>query len=121
MWVVVYTSEAEQELDILPDQEKVAILHAVEKLSALGPGLPYPHQSNVQGAEGLRELRPRQGRSRWRAFYCRVGDVFVIAAIGSEAAVDKRGFARAVQAAQQRCAQIDREEDDHEATGSETS
>ena len=32
--------------------------------------------------------------SPWRAFYRRIGDVFVIAAVGAEA--DPRGFARAV-------------------------
>ena len=73
--------------------------NAVEKLQALGPQLPYPHQSNVEGAERLRELRPRAGRSPWRAFYRRFGDVFVIGAVGPEAQVDKRKFARAVDEA----------------------
>jgi len=58
--------------------------HAVDKLVALGPTLPFPHQSSVQGVADLRELRPRAGRSRWRAFYRRIGDVFVVAAVGPE-------------------------------------
>jgi hypothetical protein len=61
----------------------------------------------VQGADRLRELRLRAGRSAWRALYRRVGDVFVIAAIGPEAQADKRGFGRAVTAAQARLALIE--------------
>ncbi len=53
-------------------------------------------------ADRLRELRLRAGRSAWRGFYRRLGDVFVIAAIGPEAQADKRGFGRAVAAAQAR-------------------
>jgi hypothetical protein len=73
------------------------MLHAVDKLKALGPRLPYPHQSSVRGAHGLRELRPRGGRSPWRAFYQRHGNVFVIGAVGPEAQVDQRGFDKAVR------------------------
>lgn len=43
---------------------------------------------------GLRELRPRVGHSPWRVLYRRVGDIFVIAAVGPEAEADPRGFAR---------------------------
>lgn len=84
-------------------------MNAIEKLKALGPALPFPHQSDVRGAEGLRELRPRAGRSPWRAFYRRFGDVFVIAAVGPEAEVDPRGFERAVRVAATRLDEIDPE------------
>ena len=60
----------------LPKDEQAALDHAVEKLAALGPRLPYPHQSAVQGQRGLRELRPRGGRSPWRALYERRGGAF---------------------------------------------
>lgn len=70
--------------------------HAVDKLEAFGPQLPFPHQSDVRDAPGLRELRPRAGRSPLRALYARVADEFVIAAVGPEAQVDSRGFRRAV-------------------------
>jgi hypothetical protein len=77
--------------------------HAVEKLIALGPQLPFPHQSSVRGAgEGLRELRPRGGRSPWRAIYRREGDAFWIGAVGPEAEADPHGFDRAVRAARRR-------------------
>src|SRR5688572_22779529 len=78
---VVFVPAAEDELDRLPVNEKFAILNAIEKLEALGDTLPYPHSSAVRGTK-LRELRPRSGRSPWRAFYRRVEDLLVIAAIG---------------------------------------
>jgi len=47
--------------------------------------------------------------------------VFVIAAIGPEAQANPRGFARAIAAAQQRCAEIEiTEEDENEAIQPET-
>lgn len=109
MWDVRYTPEARDEERALPKAEKAALLNAVEKLRALGPHLPFPHQSDVRGTVGIRELRPRQGRSPWRAFYCRVGEMFVIGAIGPEATVDPRGFARSVAAASHRCATVNSE------------
>jgi hypothetical protein len=52
-------------------KEKVAMLHAVQKLEAAGPRLGKPHSGAVQGdvGQGLRELRPGAGRSRWRPIY----------------------------------------------------
>ncbi|MGH2772106.1 MAG: type II toxin-antitoxin system RelE/ParE family toxin [Actinomycetota bacterium] len=79
--------------------ERNAMDNAVDKLEIFGPQLPYPHQSNVRGADDLRELRPRAGRSPWRAFYRRIGDNFVIGAIGPEAEANPHGFRRAVRAA----------------------
>ncbi len=83
----------------LPAKERVALSNAIEKLKAMGPNLPAPHQSNVEGAESLRELRPRAGRSPWRGFYRRIGNVFVIAAVGPEAQVNRREFAQTVKVA----------------------
>jgi hypothetical protein len=107
MWTVVFHPEAEHELTTLDTAARAAVMHSVDKLAALGPALPFPHQSNVQRAEGLRELRPRAGRSRWRALYGRVADVFVIAAIGPEASVDPRRFRRAVAVATRRLTEVE--------------
>jgi hypothetical protein len=71
MWQVGWHKDADLELNKLPAPERVAMIHATDKLKALGPRLPYPHQSSIRGVQGLRELRPRGGRSRWRAFYQR--------------------------------------------------
>jgi len=81
-----------------------ALDRVVDKLEAFGPQLPYPHQSDVRGADDLRELRPRAGRSPWRAFYRRIGDDFIIAAVGPEAETNPTGFRRAVRSAESRLA-----------------
>jgi hypothetical protein len=106
MWVIAYLPEAEQERAALPKSERAALINADAKLAAFGPLLGYPHTSAVRGAEGLRELRPRAGRSAWRALYRQVGDVFVVAAVGPEAQSDPRGFDRAARLAQQRLATV---------------
>ncbi len=111
MWEVVYHPDAEAERNETPTKERVAIGHVVEKLEALGPDLPYPHQSAVRGSKsGVRELRPRGGRSPWRPLYGRVGDIFVVLAVGPEAEKDRRGFNRAVLAAEERLREVLREE-----------
>jgi hypothetical protein len=104
VWAVEWHPEAETELLGLPVRERLAMDNAAGKLIALGPALPYPHQSAVRGrqGQGLRELRPRGGRSPWRALYERHGDRFVIAAVGPEAEVDRRGFDQAIRRARQR-------------------
>ncbi|HUY48887.1 MAG TPA: type II toxin-antitoxin system RelE/ParE family toxin [Streptosporangiaceae bacterium] len=107
MWTVVYLPEAEQELGKLPDGEQAALRNAERKLEAIGPALPFPHSSAVRTAPGLRELRPRAGRSPWRAFYGQVGETFVIAAVGPEAQNDRQGFVRACEAALARLAEVE--------------
>jgi hypothetical protein len=102
MWDVVYSEGAEEELLRLPKLERAAVIRAVEKLETFGPQLGYPHTSAVRGHVGLRELRPRGGRSPWRVLYRRVGQVFVLAAIGPEAVSDHRGFDQAAVRAQAR-------------------
>jgi phage-related protein len=100
--MVVYLPDAERERDALPVAERNALYNATAKLEAVGPMLGHPHTSAVQGAPSLRELRPRAGRSPWRALYRQVGDYFVIAAIGPEARQDPPGFSRACTSAVER-------------------
>jgi phage-related protein len=100
---IVYLDEAVEELKALPKGERAAMLNALDKLSAVGDRLPYPHSSQVRGTR-LRELRPRAGRSPWRALYQRVGNQLVIAAICPEAQQDPRGFARGCREAEERLA-----------------
>ncbi|MHB1537778.1 MAG: hypothetical protein ACYCUM_06390 [Solirubrobacteraceae bacterium] len=85
--------------------ERAAIQHAREKLEAIGPRLSTPHSSAIKGEDGsgLRELRPRTGRSRWRPIYRQIGPgVFVILAVAPEAAIEKRGFEGKVRDARRR-------------------
>jgi hypothetical protein len=107
-WRVTIHPAANAELAALPASEQIAIDHAIEKLTVLGERLGSPHSSSIRGtSQSLRELRPRAGRSRWRAFYRRVGSQFVIAAIGPEASVDSAGFRRAVANALTRLSTVD--------------
>lgn len=105
---VLFHPEAEGELDRLPTNEKAAMDHAIEKLEALGARLPYPHCSAVRDADRLRELRPRSGRSPWRALYRQVKTVMVIGAIAPEAKSNRRGFAKAVRRAESRLAELEK-------------
>jgi hypothetical protein len=102
-------SQAEAELASLPEAERYAMQNAIEKLELFGDRLPFPHSSRVKGAAQIRELRPRTGRSRWRAFYRRFGGSIVVASIGPEAQVDPRGFRRAVADAAARLTEIEQE------------
>lgn len=110
-YVVKWHPDAAAERDASwPPEEKVAMEHAVQKLQAAGPRLMHPHSSAVQGTagKGLRELRPRAGRSRWRPIYRRVTpDTFVIFAVGPEAQIDGAGFDAAVTRAAKRFAELD--------------
>jgi phage-related protein len=101
--------EAAREIRALPAREREAMLNALEKLKELGDQLSHPHSSDVKGADRLRELRPRAGRSRWRAFYRRIGAEIVVTAIGPEATIDPRSFRRAVRNAEERLGEVERE------------
>lgn len=98
--------EAEEEWNRLPIAEYRAMANALAKLRELGDQLAFPHTSNVQGAEHIRELRPRGGRSRWRAFFRRIGDRMAVGAMGPEARLDPRGFARSIERAEARLAEM---------------
>ena len=106
VWEVRWLVEAEHERDRLATGERVALDRAVRKLATLGPQLPFPHQSSVRQGHRLRELRPRAGRSQWRALYRRIGDVFVIGSVCSEAHVDSPAFARGVASAIKRLEEV---------------
>lgn len=102
---VKWHKKAREEYSAIEDApERVAIQHAIEKLKVDGAALRAPHQSGVKGAagQGLRELRPRQGRSRWRPIFRRFGDFFVILAVAPEAEIDQGGYDRRVGEAQER-------------------
>ncbi len=107
MWTYRYLAEAVAEREALVPREQAALINAEAKLAAIGPALPYPHSSAVQGAVRLREPRPRGGRSPWRALYRQIDDEFVIAAIAPEAEVDKRRFAAACRRAEGRLAELE--------------
>lgn len=100
--------EAEAELAALPRTEQISIGRAAMKLETLGSKLSFPHQSAVRGTTGLRELRPKGGRSPWRAFYRQITqEVFKIGAVGPEYLVNRKGFARSVRLAEERLGEFE--------------
>jgi len=111
-WRVAWHPKALDEKNAIEDAaERVAIAHVIEKLEVDGPALQSPHQSGVMGEEGsgLRELRPRRGRSRWRPLYRRADEtLFAILAIGPEAEIDNAGYAKVVRLAKQRLKQLEK-------------
>jgi hypothetical protein len=111
-WEVAWHPKALHEKNAIEDvTERVAIAHVIEKLEVDGPALRSPHQSGIKGEEGsgLRELRPRRGRSRWRPLYRRAEEtLFAILTIGPEAEIDKAGYAKAVRLAKQRLKRLEK-------------
>src|SRR5512135_1665393 len=106
-WRTLLVSEAVREIESLAGREREAIKNALKKLQALGPQLGYPRSSAIRGSEDLRELRIRAGRNQWRVLYRRIGDVYMVGAIGPEATVDQRGFDRAVTVAKRRLDELE--------------
>lgn len=108
---VQWHRKALAERDAIDDLgERMAIRNVIDKLKVDGPALRAPHQSGVMGdaGEGLRELRPRRGRSRWRPIYRRIGEAFVILTVAPEAEIDQAGYDRLVGEAQERRRAVER-------------
>jgi hypothetical protein len=84
-YTVIYDVDAVNELVTAVSSKDAnrSIVNAVLKLSEMGERLAPPHMKPLQGAatSGLRELRPKQGRSDWRLLYRRAGSVYVILAV----------------------------------------
>ena len=75
------------DLRALEPREATAITHAITKLRVEGTRLGFPWTSAVRQSPlpGLRELRPRGGRSRHRVLYQQVSGGFELLAIAREA------------------------------------
>jgi hypothetical protein len=95
-WAVLVHPQAVKELAKLPNQREGRNGQCIEEARSVG-------------SDAIRELRPRAGRSPWRAFYRRIGDVFLVGSIGAEAQVDGRKFNKAVKAATERINEVEDE------------
>jgi hypothetical protein len=89
------------DLRALEPREATAITHAITKLRVEGTRLGFPWTSAVRQSPlpGLRELRPRGGRSRHRVLYQQVSGGFELLAIAREAQSNRRAFNAAIQRA----------------------
>jgi hypothetical protein len=64
------TNEFKEWYDGLSASEQAPIHVVVEMLREEGVALPFPYCSSIRGSRyGLRELRPKRGRSPLRPFY----------------------------------------------------
>jgi hypothetical protein len=102
---VVYDPDAVVELLAMKSKEEHrALLNAVRKLGELGEQAGPPHTKPLKGERGatLRELRPRQGQSDWRAIYRRAGDFYAILAIDRH-----KNFESLIERAQARAGRYD--------------
>jgi hypothetical protein len=110
VWEVDLHPGAVREMEAIGvDADRKAIAHVIEKLEVEGLFLGRPHQRAVRGkgGSGLRELRPRGGRSRWRLIYGRTGESqFTILSVGPEVEVSRAGYRRAVRDGKRRLAGI---------------
>jgi hypothetical protein len=105
-YAVIYDPDAVVELlAVRSKEEHRALLNAVRKLSELGERLGPPHMKplKVEPGSSLRELRPRQGHSDWRAVYRRAGGIYAILAIDR-----RKNFASLIERAQARAERYDR-------------
>jgi hypothetical protein len=105
---VDWDQDAHGEVMRLPAAERRAVMNAVAKLEVFGDQLGSPHTSQVKGSRaGIRELRPRCGRSPWPAAVPAPGGRAGGAGDRPEAQHDKRGFDRAVRLAEDRLKEIE--------------
>ncbi len=93
-------------------REYRAAERAISRLLRFDDALGFPHSSGVRSSavRGLRELRPRQGRSRWRPLYVITAGGIQLAALAPEATRDPVGYRRAVDRAAQRLSEMTAEE-----------
>jgi phage-related protein len=97
----MWDADAAAELSSMTSkEEKKALLNVVDKLRHLGERLVPPHMKPLKGESGLRELRPRQGRTHVRAVYRRVGDEYVVLSLCLKP--DKADWGAALFAARER-------------------
>jgi hypothetical protein len=72
--MVMWDADAAAKLASLTSkEEKKALFNVIDKLRQLGERLVPPHMKPLKGGSGLRELRPRQGRTHVRAIYVHAG------------------------------------------------
>jgi hypothetical protein len=93
-------------------REHRAVTRTISRLLQFGDALRFPDSSSVRSSSvrGLRELRPRRGRSRWRPLYVITAGGIQLAALAPEATRDPVGYRRAVDRAAQRLSEMTAEE-----------
>ena len=71
VWDIEYTDEFEEWWDGLDAKEQSSVAASVDLLGLFGPGLRFPHSSDIKGARhgNLRELRVQHAGRPYRVLY----------------------------------------------------
>jgi hypothetical protein len=93
-------------------REHRAVTRTISRLLQFGDALRFPDSSSAPSSSvrGLRELRPRRGRSRWRPLYMITAGGIQFAVLDPEATRDPVGYRRAVDRAAQRLSEMTAQE-----------
>ena len=94
MWDVEYTDEFAEWWQQLSIVEQEAVAYSVELLTQLGPNLPYPHSSSINGSRHnhMRELRTQAQGKPFRTLYAFDPRRTAILLIASDKTGDKRWY-----------------------------
>lgn len=94
MWGVEFTDEFNNWWENISEREQEDVTAVVQLLEKSGPGLSFPHSSDVRGSRHgrMRELRVRTGRQRLRIFYAFDPRRYAILLIGGNKTGDDRFY-----------------------------
>lgn len=95
-WEVEYTDEFEAWWIGLTEEGQEDVAASVELLEEMGPRLPYPHSSGIQGSRhsAMRELRIQHKGRPYRVLYAFDPRRTAILLIGGEKTGDDRWYVR---------------------------
>lgn len=93
-WDVEYTDEFAEWWDELGAKEQVSVSASVDLLGLLGPGLGFPHTSDIKGSRhgNLRELRVRHAGRPYRVLYAFDPRRCAVLLIGGDKAAHPRWY-----------------------------
>jgi len=93
-WDVEFTDEFEEWWDSLTAEEQVSVDASVRLLEAVGPRLPFPHSSGINGSRHshMRELRVQHAGEPYRILYAFDPRRVAIVLIGGNKTGDKRWY-----------------------------
>ena len=98
---VLGTDEFAAWFQALTYAEGKEVMNVVDKLEIMGLSLGHPHSSAIKNSKhGLRELRPKQGRSPIRVFYVFDPRRQAVLPIGGDKGEDKKLYERMVPIAE---------------------
>ena len=97
-WEVEFTDEFAEWWDELDEGVQDSLDRGIHLLEALGPSLPFPHSSDVQGSRHghMRELRVQRGGDPYRVFYAFDPRRAALLLIGGCKAGDDRFYERMI-------------------------